>query len=729
MRWQRGARLAIGVAGLSGAAALYFLTRERPTVVRPTTSANTDWNATMQAGTGTTDRTKDGQKDGTISWKTIKVLKDGRVEYTGMVLNAADGTRIAGDACVGEGKSAQAPDTPGKLSCTGNVQFRTPEGWTAQAASATYDDGTAVATMPGAVTFTRGRMSGSGTDATYSRDTGVFLLAKDARVLTAPAEGDASGPVEATATTLTFTRANKAMLFDGNARIARQGETMTATRATLFLADDEQQFRVIELRGNSTVTPAAASGAGSPDLQADDIDLAFHPGTQALQHAILMGKAVLIQPTDQGPQRITSPRLNLTTALDGRTLTNLEGVKPVEVNLPRTKEAPERTITAASLVSTGNDREGLTAAVFTGDAQALVRFIESRPAGAGKPAATRDARARELRLRLGGNLDAIDQADFQADVTFTDGGMTATGDLGTYYEAKGLLLLRPFPPGTRKPKQSNVTNEELDVTAGEIDLHVDTEGLEARGNVSTRSQGQKGGAPSGGLFSGSEPTRGFSDELFYDPAAHKVRYVTRPKPGGTQRAQVSQGDSVVNGEEIELNDETRDLTAKGRVDSVMLVADTTVGSTAKPKPAMRQYRLTADTLVYREAQRLATYTGNPATLKTNESDTSASTIALTLASEGRRLERLEARGNVYTRLPDDREGVGDELIYDAALDQYTLRGRPVTLKSRDEKGGCTRSTGAMVIFKGTVGTPTWPATRAGGGSSDVPMPCSESIRK
>ena len=51
----------------------------------------------------------------------------------------------------------------------------------------------------------------------------------DAVVVNTPDEQ--SGPVKATATTLTFTRENHAMLLEGQARIERQGDTLTADQS------------------------------------------------------------------------------------------------------------------------------------------------------------------------------------------------------------------------------------------------------------------------------------------------------------------------------------------------------------------------------------------------------------------------------------------------------------------------------------------------------------------
>jgi len=146
----------------------------------------------------------------------------------------------------------------------------------------------------------------------------------------AAAQGQ-SGAIEATAATLTFTRANKALLFETNAHITRDKDTMTADRATMYLSHDEQQFRVIELRGHSHVAPAPGQPSDTPDMQADDIDLGFYPGTQVLQQGILNGKAHMVLTSEAGQRSIEAPRITMGTVPDGKTLTRLDGGPGVTV--------------------------------------------------------------------------------------------------------------------------------------------------------------------------------------------------------------------------------------------------------------------------------------------------------------------------------------------------------------------------------------------------------------
>jgi hypothetical protein len=69
-------------------------------------------------------------------------------------------------------------------------------------------------------------------------------------------------------------------------------------------ADTDDTFRVIELRANARVTPVAGKPSSVPDMRADNIDLAFYPGTQMLQQGHLAGNARMVQTDERGARSI-----------------------------------------------------------------------------------------------------------------------------------------------------------------------------------------------------------------------------------------------------------------------------------------------------------------------------------------------------------------------------------------------------------------------------------------
>jgi len=700
MRWQRAGRMTAAALGLCTAAALYVSTRERAVVERPALPGTVDPVATYQSGEGIELRHVHDVERWRVAYGARRVYPDGRVVFDDVhILFKQDGTEVWADQATARG-GTRGGSEPTSLVAEGHVRFRTGEGATVEGESLMYEEATEISRMPGPVSFTRGRTSGTGTGAVYERHADVFRILADAHVILASDEEDAAR-VDATAASLVFNSANRALLFEGNARIAHGHDLMTADAATLYLADDEQQFRVIELRGNARVMPGADPAAeaesadgepGTPEMQARDIDLAFYPGTQALERAVLSQQARLVQAGVNGRLSIEGNVIHFSTAPDGVTLTSLEADDRVVVVIPPAGPAPAREIRAASLVATGNDTAGLTDALFSGG----VDFTERVAATGGAQGSERHGTSRTLALDLAGQLDAIDTARFQQDVTFRDGRVSGLADLGTYGVASGILRLEPHPQ--RPVRLPHVTDGAMRVdAAGFIEVDLGTHDLHAEGDVKTQSRNADSGDSSrAAVFDGPEPVLGFGDRFWYARAERRVRYT------GTESmtARLRQGESEVRADELTLDDRTHDLHATGRVESTLPIEETAEpGSSATPG----LYRATAARMVYLDEARTLEYEGVPVTLEQPEGSTTAARIVLTLADAGRRLRRMVATSDplnpltadVRSRMTEGRQSLSDSLVYDAELDQYTLRGRPLVLRTHEEDGTCSEVRAAV----------------------------------
>lgn len=720
MRWQRAARWVVAAAGIGTAVALYTQTRERPVVDRPTVATPADPEAVSQSSGGTAVRFRNGEVETEIRHQGEVRYGDGRIRWNKSHFDLGDGASLSADVIEVSGEMVGSQ--PADMNLRGNVRMDTPEGASIRADEATYVSTTGVAILPGPLTFSRGRLSGSGTGGEYHRDTGVFHVLADARVETVADE--AGGKVQATSRSMTFTRADLALLFDTDARILHETQVMTADRATLYLTEDQQQFRVIELRGRSTVTPVAGQEATVPEMRARDIDLAFHEGTQALERAVLVGGSSMVLVDGSARRSIEATDITLATAPDGRTVTHLEARERVTVRTPAHAKQAARTITASNLVASGNE-SGLTDATFTGG----VRFVETTPASGGRKAGERVGTSQTLSMKLGGQLDAVESARFQQDVTFRDGDTSGDADIGDYAATAGRLTLRPGRVPSRYPY---VTSGRVTVDAREfIDVDLNTQNLHARGDVKTvtvaepgsaRGRG-RGGVEERGLFSSGETMLGFAAEFWYDGEAGRVRYRGAEKTP----ARVTQGDTAVSGASIELSEETQDLTAAGGVESTFLVADSRT-----PAAAAQKYRVLAETLEYRDKARTASYAGNPVTLTTPDGVTRADTMVMTLAADGRTLERLDARTDVHAVMPNGREALADSLLYEAALGRYTLRGvrgRSLVLRTEgDTPGSCTLSRALMVSL--TSGEPPeFPPSENPGPVEQTTVPCTGTLQR
>ncbi len=583
MRWQRIARRVVAVIGLGTAVAIYALSRERPVAERPGPSAERDPAATVAAGHGVQVRYRGSSKQFTLEYGAIRQYADGRQSWDDVRLSLEDGTTVSAKAGESRGQPG-ANGLPQSISLKDDVRVHTADGTDLQAATATYEPSSGVARMPGLVRFTRGPTTGSGTGATYERDSGTFHLLAGASVTTAPADGGSA--IKASGDTMTFTRADRTLVFDDQVRIVRATDVMTADRASLQLSEDDTRFDLIELRGHSRVTPDPGAGAGTPDMRATDIDLTFHDGTQVLERALLRNQSRIVMAEGGGRRSIDAGDITVTMAGDGQTVTHLEASPQAVVRLPAGNGVPARIIRAASLAASGDDAHGLTSAVFTGGAS----FVETVPASAGRSAGQRSGTSRRLTMSLKGQLDAIDEAHFEHDVVFKDGGVTGTGALGIYRATQGALTLEPA--GGSPADVAHVDDGRVTVDAAEsIEVDLDTENLHARREVKTVTAGEadgESGRPDTALFSDREPVYGFGAEFWYDHDAGKARY-----QGGTAgAARLQQGDVRVAAAVVTVLETTNDVTAEGQVDATLALAGPGAGGATAPV----RYRFEADAL-------------------------------------------------------------------------------------------------------------------------------------
>ena len=112
--------------------------------------------------------------------------------------------------------------------------------------------------------------------------------------------------------------------------------------------------------------------------------------------------------------------------------------------------------------------------------------------------------------------------------------------------------------------------------------------------------------------------------------------------------------------------------------------------------------------------------------------TRARTMVMTLAEQGRTLERLDARTDVHAEMPKGREALAESLLYEAAIDRYTLRGvpgRPLVLRAEgDTPGTCSQSVGLMVYFTGGE-PPVFPAQENPGQVVRTTVSCTGPLKR
>ncbi len=712
MSWRRNARVAVGLVGLGVAAALFLTRRDRPAVAPPPQLGSVDPKSTMQNQRGKFVflSPKDGREIGSLAYENNRIFEDGRqrLEHVVLSMNDEDPFELRADAIDTRGASERGA-LPPEIEASGNVRFRKPSGLEIESSKAKYKDNGGVVEMPESVTFRRDRMTGTGTGAIYRRDAKTLEILANAHVsVVADAEG--KGALEASSGTMVLNQADHALHLDRSAAIYLEERTLEATRINLQLTEDERAIKQLRMLGAAKVTPKPGVKNAGPAMNGDAIDLVLRPDGRTLHRSTLMTAASVVL----GTEGLRAPWIDLELAPDGSTVTRLDAKDGVHVDVAASAEAGARAIDARTLKGTGNEKVGLTSARFEGD----VRFGEAATAPNG---AAVKSTSRVLVLTLAGGLGAIESAEFLGDVTFTDGVVNATAERAIYNAKKDSLDLRP---GAKPRPRPSVQDARVHLTADAVDLNTQTHDVRATGSSETQLLPEKSPKPGaeGALFDRSKPVRGAAPAVQYSSTTGRATDTAN----ATVRARVWQDANDVTADTITLDDATQNLTARGRVVTVLEMTPLNAPSTAKPE----LYRIRSEEADFDQTARRATFKGKPVEFSSADRTTEGHSLEIRLAPKTRAVDGFTFVGDVLSRLPEGREALSDRLVYEAATEIYTLTGdgKLALLKapSGDQSGQCSLMRGRTV----TIDQRTKEVVTDGGGSNTATtkIPCSTVLR-
>ncbi len=567
------------------------------------------------------------------------------------------------------GKEAFIGQQNSSFDVRGDVKLTTSDGLTAHGEHATYTDAEKIVRIPGAVTFARGRMTGSGIGFTYDeqRDTMWILDTADIKFA---ADGTA-GPMAFTAGTFGYARRDRYMRLEKTLHIDREGQLIDATESTVRLFPDRDEPDYLELRGGSKITGGPKDNALRV-MSATDINIDYADDGRTMQNATLAGEAAIELAAKQGAagQRLAGNFMDIGFEPDG-SVRSLSARDNVTATLPASKDAPARTIRSTALVAAGN-AQGLNQMNFT-------EGVEYREA-ATKTQGQRTARARSLEARLKPDTGELEDAKFDGSFEFTDGPMRALSSEARYNVAAGTLAL------TGKETTPEVRDESLTLLAEAIDVTLDPRKMSATGTVrSTLLPPKKpsGTAPATrrpGLLGDKEPVSIISNALIYDEANKGAEY--------SGQTRLLQGQTTINADKLSLDEAKGNLTASGKVVTNLVIANKQAEPGAKTKPTIAR----AESFEYADDTRTATYTTN-AQFAGDQGNLSAGKIELHLAKGDNALDKLEA-SNAVTAVVDRRTVTGTRLTYSPTDDKYVVVGAPVKMVSAD----CEETHGKTLTF-------------------------------
>jgi LPS export ABC transporter protein LptC/lipopolysaccharide transport protein LptA len=671
IRWQRRARLFIAGFAVIFAAVVFFAFQRRSPAPAAAPDPHMAPGAVLEGTGGHLERFKLSREDLTVDYEKLLTYPDGKTKLGGVKITSTN--RSDGRTFIVTGKEAEVHENPTIYAIDGDVRLAASDGLTAKSEHATYAENDGTVRAPGPVEFAKGRMSGSGLGMEYDKRQDVMTIL-DQAVVHIKADHKGAGAADVTSGSAAFARRDKYVRFDRAVKVQRGAEVTEADNAVAHLSADEKRVESLELHGNPRVVRATPTAGGLQAMTGRDMNLAYAPDGEALQHVLVGGDAVIQLAGAAGKpgRQLAANAIDISLAPDGSTPTALAGREAVQLTFPAEPGVAARTIRAASMDAIGEAGRGLTKAHFSNN-------VEYRETGG---TVDRTAKSATLDAALKPGMSSIDEAKFVGNVRFVDGKMAAVAAVARYaLESGHLELSGTEPPGNAVP---HMANEQIAIDAAVIDVTLDGPKVKATGKVrSVLQPAKKGEKPADGktetkmpsMLKQDQPVNVTADDLAYDGTASKAVYT-----GG---AQLFQADTTIRADTIGIDDKSGDLTASGAVATTVTFEQVKKeqpkgAPSGAPKAKERVQSIgKADDFFYEEAARRATYTGS-AHLSGPEGDMTADKIELYLKPSGDELDRAEGYDAVTLR-ESGRKTTGSRVSYFAADERYVVTGRPVTI--------------------------------------------------
>jgi LPS export ABC transporter protein LptC len=671
--WQRPLRLVFAVVAIGVAALVaYQLKRPAPSSVSRPPLAPVDPKAVAESTNGESTRSSKSHEDVQVGYDHLQSFPDGSTKLLGVRVV----TQRAGDRTFTVTSKEAVEKSEIDFALKGNVHIDISDGMKIRTEQATYNDNEGVIRAPGRVAIERERLTGSSVGFTYDKTLNEMgLLGKVALHIAPDKKGD--GMMNITAPSAIFDRQVHIIRFEQGLRAVRGSQVITADAGVAHLTDDENHLQAIELRGRSRITSQAAKAGELRSLAGRDVDLKYAADGVALEHALVTGGATIqVAGEPRQPLRqITGNVVNIALAPDGATPTLLTARENVQLSLPADRDTPARTISAQSLDCHGDADHGLTSAHF----ETGVRYHEQGPE------LDRTARSQALDARLGPGMATVEEARFMRAVKFEDGPTVADGAEARYNIDAGTLDLS----GTEGAARPRVETDQIGVDADQIAMTLAGPLVKANGAVKSVLKHQKdSGSRNARAHDTKMPSMLKQDEDVIVTAAGLDYDGPRSKATYTGGVYLNQGDTGIKAPTIVIDDRSGDLSASGSDAQNVVSSITREEATKDKKPALVRTDAKSRDLLYEDATRRLTYSGN-AYVNGSAGEMRAAKIEMYLTDSGDELERVEAFENITLKEPNGRVTTGNRLTYIGAKEEYTVNGTPVRVKDacgRDTTG-------------------------------------------
>ena len=665
-RWQRHARWALAIVAISVIGVVAYTIRPRETVAPPPQITRINPNSKFEVRDCDAVQFKGERQNIRVECASQTVNQQNEMTLHGVTIHVDN---RSGRNYIVTGKQAFIGQNNSSFDVQGDVVLKTSDGLEAKSQRAVYADAEKIVRVPGDVSFTRGRMTGSGVGFTFDEQRDMMSILDKADVKFAK-EGD-QGPMAFTSGVFTYARKDRYMRFEKTMHMEREGQIIDSDSALVNLFADRDEPDRVELRNGSKVTGTANTSA-LKSMSARDINLDYGDDGRTLQNATLAGDGEL-QVASKGSsaaQKLAGDFMDIGLEPDG-SVRSLSTRDRVVVTLPATKDTAARTIKSNALSAAGT-AQGLRNMNFSEG----VEYREPGPKGQGG----KTIRSKTLDASLDPASGVLQDAHFVTSVDFSDAPLHATGSDARYNVAKGTLSLS----GTPDP---HIDTDTLTIDAVTIDVTLDPRTMNAKGNVRSTLLPAKKSATTEtkrpALLEDNQPVNILAESLTYDEAKHRADYA-----GKNTLITLIQGDTTIRANTLTVDEAKGDLTANGKVITTLAIANKKAAPGEKIKPMVAR----ADTFTYADQTRLATYTTG-AQLDGEQGNLSATKLDLQLAKAENTLEKLEANGAV-TAIVDKRTVTGTNLIYSPSDDKYLVHGAPVKMTDAE----CKETSGKTLTF-------------------------------
>ena len=655
--WQRKARTVVGLIAFCISIAVFLTLKDRSFFEAPDDTQGLDSDLIFHSVKSVVTQVTGEKRNLRVEAEQHFAYSSGssRLEGVRVIVEGQDGEDVL--ITSRQGEVGQSED---QVEVTGEVILQASDGLSVVTEQASYNHQSGIVNIPGHLTFSRGELEGSAIGAVYDNEGDQLHLFSESHVSLGRVAFTSKEAVLATST-LSF---SKDVQIDEGVRKA------TAQAAYVQYDPAEASVKYVELREQAQMRTLSTKPGSLEVMKAQEIDLSYEEESGLLSQVRLMGDSEIgfAGSNQYAGEYMVAESIDVSLAGDDGVVASLEARRKVEIALHDEDEESTRKIRAGIMTVGGDGTGELSKMVFVQD----VVYRSRGFVGADQQSLV--ITSDRLEASFTGRLGAMDSARFTGHVGFSNGDTEGSASLVFYDINAGVVRLRSYGGEGNTPQ---MMDPNVEIEAEEIDLALNGTGIRAKGDVRSLLS-------FAGIFTSTTPSYVKADRLIYDSNDRRTIY-----SGG---ARLWQGNTAIQGDTIELHQDTADVKAIGNVRSTFILEEIDEGTNeVKEVPTIG----VANAMHYEGVARRATYT-EQAHVNGPQGDLSGEEVELYFGRSHRELDRVESRERVKLLLTGVT-ATGVHLTYFTADGRYVMSGAPVQILE-ELPGECRETQGKTLTF-------------------------------